>query len=331
MRRIVLALSLIWVITPAALAAEGVAVVMYHRFGEERYPSTNIRLEQFDQHIESLLTGGYTVLPLSEAVAKIRAREPLPDRAVAITVDDAHGSVFEHAAPRLKDAGLPWTLFVSTDAIDRNLGGMMSWDQVRRLAEDGVTIGAHSHAHGHMADMTADEVQEDFTAMRVSFEREMGGLPDLFAYPYGEAGPEVMAAVETLGFDAAFGQHSGVMSRAGPQFYFPRFPINERFGTEDRFALVSTAKAVLARVDRNAIGVFDRGPLKFTLTSVDSASLPNLTCFSGSGAVLRTSLSDGQLDLFVAPASGPGRQRFNCTAPAGEGRFFWVGHQYLSR
>ncbi|HLT76966.1 MAG TPA: chitin deacetylase, partial [Ferrovibrio sp.] len=47
-----------------AVAADHAAILMYHRFGEDSVPSTNIRLEQFDAHIAELTAGRYSVLPL---------------------------------------------------------------------------------------------------------------------------------------------------------------------------------------------------------------------------------------------------------------------------
>ena len=38
----------------SAYAADHAVILMYHRFGENDYPSTNIRLEQFDAHLEIL-------------------------------------------------------------------------------------------------------------------------------------------------------------------------------------------------------------------------------------------------------------------------------------
>ena len=50
---------------PQASAQENMrdsaTVLMYHRFGESRYPSTNISLEQFDAHIAHLSSGAYNV------------------------------------------------------------------------------------------------------------------------------------------------------------------------------------------------------------------------------------------------------------------------------
>nr|MBP7066440.1 chitin deacetylase [Ferrovibrio sp.] len=92
-------------------AAEHATILMYHRFGEDRIPSTNIRLEQFEAHLAELTSGQYRVLPLPEIVAKLKKGEPLPDRAVALTADDAYLSIATEGWPRIKKAGLPFTLF----------------------------------------------------------------------------------------------------------------------------------------------------------------------------------------------------------------------------
>ena len=110
-----------------ARAADHATILMYHRFGEDRYPSTNVRIEQFEEHLEILASGPYNVWPLEQIVDHLLTGKPLPDRTVAITIDDAYLSVFEEAFPRLRDRGFHATLFVATRPVDRNLGGYMSW------------------------------------------------------------------------------------------------------------------------------------------------------------------------------------------------------------
>ena len=83
----------------AAIAADSAVLVMYHRFGEDKYPSTSVTLAQFEAHIEHLASGGYTVLPVPEILAAIDAGRPLPERTVGITVDDATRSTFVEAWP----------------------------------------------------------------------------------------------------------------------------------------------------------------------------------------------------------------------------------------
>src|SRR3546814_10885194 len=70
-------------------------------------------------------------MALPEIVARLAAGAPLPERTVAITIDDAALSVYREAWPRLKAAKLPFTLFVSTEPLDRGFTGSMSWAQLR--------------------------------------------------------------------------------------------------------------------------------------------------------------------------------------------------------
>ena len=70
-----LALAVLAALVPVRLAwaADAAVIVMYHRFGEGTYPSTNTRLDQLDAHIAELARGGYTVRPLAEIVAALEA------------------------------------------------------------------------------------------------------------------------------------------------------------------------------------------------------------------------------------------------------------------
>ena len=53
-------------------AGESAVVLMYHRFGESKYPSTNIGIDQFEAHIEELQDGGYTVLPIPSILSLMK-------------------------------------------------------------------------------------------------------------------------------------------------------------------------------------------------------------------------------------------------------------------
>ena len=102
----------------AAIAADSAVILQYHRFGEDAYPSTSVTIEQFEAQIEHLSTGGYTVLPVPEILAALDAGQPLPDRTIGITIDDATRSTFVEGWPRFEAAGFPFTVFVSTDPVD---------------------------------------------------------------------------------------------------------------------------------------------------------------------------------------------------------------------
>ena len=213
--------------TVSAQVADSAVVVMYHRFGESDLPSTNIRLEQFEAHIKELTSGPFSVMGLPKLLSTLRNDKLLPDRAVAITIDDAFRSVYTEAWPRLRAAKLPVTLFVSTDDVDRNSKAYMSWDQIRELKAAGVTIGNHTASHLSMVKATSAQNAKEILRSNARFRAELGSVPKLFAYPFGEYGFKLRNLIINTGFTAAFGQHSGVLHKDSDQFFLPRFSMND--------------------------------------------------------------------------------------------------------
>ena len=325
-----ISLSLLLCAGTVAAQDKSAVILIYHRFGEDSLPSTNIKLDQFDAHIAELTNGGYTVLPLSEVVRRIQARETLPEKTVSITVDDAFKSVFEEGWPRLKAAGLPMTLFVSTDPVDDGHPNYMTWDQIRTLRAEGVEIGHHTASHLHMIHEGVDYSLADVRRASERFMAELGEVPPLFAYPYGEYDPALMREIRALGFAAAFAQFSGPAAHWSQMFALPRFPVNERFGDIERFRLI---------VGTKALPVEDVTPLDPVLTDTSNPPLFGFTvdttvnglsamaCYPshlGRAAELLMPTRNRMEVRFEEPFP-PGRSRINCTMPAGGGRWYWLG------
>lgn len=327
---LVLGLLAIW--PDVARAADQAVVIMYHRFNEQDYPTTNIRLEQFDEHLAELTSGKYTVMSLPDIVAAMKAGKSLPDRTVGISVDDAYASVYEYAWPRLKKAGLPFTLFVSTEAVDRKLGGLMTWDQIREIRDQGVTIGHHSVSHAHMAGAAEGRNLAEFTGANKRFEAELGSVPTIFAYPYGEASLELEAMARDQGFEAAFGQHSGVIHPSLGYYYLPRFAMNEAFGGIGRFRLAVNALA-LPVTDMTPADqlITDNNPpaMGFTLVPPAPKGIDRLACFaSHEGRARLERLGELRVEVRVNQPFPAGRGRINCTVPGPDGRWYWLGRQF---
>jgi len=336
---VALLLGLGWGAPAAAQTAEpsGAVVVMYHRFGEDSLPSTNIRLDQFERHLEILTNGDYNVVPLSTVVEALRAGTPLPDRTVAITIDDAYRSVYREAWPRLRAAGLPFTLFVNTDSVGTGPNAM-TWDEVRELAEAGVEIGAHSASHGHMPFMDRGAIEADFARMTARFNAELGFVPTIYAYPYGEYSRELADMVEAAGYLAAFGQHSGVVFDSADLFTLPRFALNERYGEPDRFNLIVNAMPLPA-YDIVPDGMLiaenlgDSNPPLVGFTVDESVGpLDRLSCFASTGGEVEVErLGSGRVEVRLGAPLGPGRSRLNCTLPVSGSveRWRWLGIPFL--
>ncbi len=321
--------------TLPALAAEpqsSAVVVMYHRFGESVHPSTNIRLDQFEAHLAELAKPQYTVLPLPEIIARLRAKQPLPDRTVGISIDDAFLSVYAEAFPRLRKAGFPFTLFVATDPVDRRIGGYMNWDQIRELKKAGATIGSQTHTHLHMASSTPERNSADLQKSNDRFRAELGEVPTIIAYPYGEYSLAVGTAAKEAGLTTGFGQHSGVLHPDADMSYLPRFAMNENFGGESRFRLAVNALPLnvsdvspldpLLKADNNP------PILGFTVNGAAAQRLSRLACYASGQGKARLERLGSRVEVRLENAFPSGRARINCTMPTRDGRWHWYGLQF---
>jgi len=313
-----------------ALAPSAV-VMMYHRFGESGLPATNIRIPQFEAHLKELATGRYDVRPLPEIVAALKSGRTLKDRTVALTIDDAFRSVYREAWPRLRRAGLPFTLFVATDAVDGGGRDFMTWNQVREMAKAGVTIAAHSASHAHLATLTPEAVGRELEKSNARFEKELGFRPRLFAYPYGEASGAVKGAARAAGYTAAFGQHSGALHGQADFFYLPRFALNERYGSLKRFRRAANVLPLYATDITPRDPTLGPNPPAFGFTvGAGIRGLGVLACYSSAHGKLKISrLGSRRIEVRPPRPFAAGRARINCTLPAGGGRWRWFGYQFF--
>ena len=329
---LVLGLALTLPAAAPARAADSAVVVTYHRFGEDSYPTTNIGLVQFEQHLAHLKAGGYSVLPVFHIIAALRAGVPLPDRTVGITIDDAYVSVYDEAWPRLAEAGFPFTLFVATDAVDADRVGIMNWDQLRELAAAGVTIGNHGASQSHLWRGDPGSVREDIARAEHRFEQELGLKPSLFAYPYGEFDLPTRQVVHDFGFEAAFGQHSGTIHPAADFHGLPRFGLNQRYGGIDRFSLVvDTLPLIVTDITPADPLIASPNPPAFGFTVTEHLNeVGALACFaSHQGETRIEHLGSSRIEVRLDEPLPSGRSRINCTMPAGDGRWRWFGHPFI--
>ena len=324
------------IFSQAVLAASSAVIIMYHRFGEIDFPSTNIQLEQLDAHIKELKSGPYTVLPVAEIIEKLRAGISLPDRTLGITIDDAYRSTFTEGWPRFKAADLPITVFVSTAHIDHGSSRHLTWDQIREMQATGVDFGHHSVSHLHMPKALVNSIQQELEIANQRFEKELGAKPNLFSYPYGETSLAVQKMIKSTPFIGAFGQHSGVIDGTSDFSYLPRFGLSEKFGGINRFRILANAISIpIQDMTPNDPLIGDNNPpaIGFTVSGElanPKADLSRLSCFldhDGQGADL--SILGPRIEIRSKQPMPIGQTRLNCTMPTKQGRWRWFGYQFI--
>ncbi|MEW6428048.1 MAG: polysaccharide deacetylase family protein [Thermodesulfobacteriota bacterium] len=239
-------------LTASADCRADATVLLYHRFGEDRYPTTSVPAAAFVRQMDWLAENGYRVVDLADIVDSIEAGRPVADKTVAITIDDDYRSLYTVAWPVFRRHGYPFTVFVYGEATDRGYRDFLSWRQVEEMAAAGVAFANHGYAHPHfgmrprgMGDEAYRQwIRADLRRGAALIAEHTGQRSDLLALPYGEYTAEVLAVAREEGYRAVFTQTPGAVSEHTDPMMIPREPILGRdWSTLDHF------RAVLRRID----------------------------------------------------------------------------------
>ena len=294
----------------------------------------SIRIDQFESHIKELKDNNFNVLPLSNILSAIKNKEKLPEKTVAITIDDGYKSVYSVAFPYLKKENFPFTVFISTAAIDKNYKSHMTWDDIRDLASHGVEIGAHTDTHLHMVDHNDDVLTQEIKKSNKRFQEELGFIPEIFAYPYGEASLRVKEIVKKHGgYKFAFAQHSGVIGNDPDLLFLHRFALNENFGHLARFQKIVNALPLEIEDILPKDHVTNKNPPSLGFTVVDkNINIEKVECFpSGNLELEMKRISDKRIEVRFNKPFPRGRTRINCTAPGKDKKWHWTGFMFYTK
>jgi peptidoglycan/xylan/chitin deacetylase (PgdA/CDA1 family) len=302
---------------------------MYHRFNESKYPSTNIQMDIFKQQIEIIEDSNYKFNNPGEFEKKFST--PKIKKEILITIDDAFLSFYQEAWPFLKKNKVPFILFVSTEPVGKK--GYMTWSQIREVeSEDFAFIGHHSHTHDYLINETNDQFISDIKKANKIFLKELGYIPNLFSYPFGEYS-KFMKNYISKNFKFAFGQHSGVIDLNKDKFELPRFPINEKYGELKRF------RSIINYFPLEYKEIFpeekylsqENNPPKFQVRFFkEQKNLDNINCYSNEGnkwEKSKTNFFNYTLTIKFREPFLPRRGRINCSLND-NGKWRWFGIQF---
>ena len=303
---------------------------MYHRFDENKYPSTNIQMEVFVKQIEMIKNSNYEFYDIQKFIDNFN--EPKKEKKILITIDDAFSSFYEIAWPFLKENKIPFILFVSTEPVGNN--GYMTWDQIREVEKESFAyIGHHSHTHDYLIEKSDDEFINDIEIASKFFLRELGYIPNLFSYPFGEYS-KFMKDYVAENFSFAFGQHSGVIDLNKDKFELPRFPINENYGELNRFKSIINFFPLEYKnlIPEEKKLTKANNPPEFQVEFFeDQKNLDNINCYSNEGNAWEKSNSNflnNKLTIKFREAFTPRRGRVNCSLND-NGKWRWFGVQFV--
>ena len=321
--------------------ANALVILQYHHVNASTPAITSVTPEVFREHMTLLEEKNMTAVNLEEALQSIMTGEPLPERAVAITFDDAYLSVYENAWPELKKRGWSFTMFTSTDPVDKKYADMMTWDQLREIKDGGAVIANHTRSHPYLLETPEGQDAEDWWENEIKqaearIEAETGSSTRMFAYPYGEYTLEMAEWLEDHGY-IAFGQQSGAVGQSAHPQVIARFPASGVYANTDTLATKLMSLPFSISADQVRDPVLENNPPSLTLEiEVQDFRPAQLQCYAaGAGELdIETSVEGETMTVVMQQpdAITAGRGRYNCTAPSlsQPGRFYWYSQLWVN-
>lgn len=314
-----------------------VPAFVYHRFGDDRYPSTNISKANFEAHLIYLKKQGYQAVTLSEAFTYLTERSTI-EKMVCLTVDDGFNSFYENAFPLLKQYGFKATVFVNTASVSSP--DYMGWDKLREIQNAGIEIGNHSNQHEYFLNDSSESRLEFFASDLLEaqnlIEQHLGKRPEVYAYPYGEFDEQLKEVVAQAGIKAAAAQSSGVMHKASDFYELPRFPMSDRYGKMGSFIEKLSMKPIkVSKVETLAKGYNGSpdNPRVIFHFPVEKLRIESIQCFAQGQRCTKSVRVDkeGNVQLTVKSKVSLTSRRtlYTITAPDKEGNWHWYSYTWV--
>ena len=306
---------------------------MYHRFEENKYPTTNIKIADFVEQIALIKKNSFNFIEANnfeDSLANLTN-----DKKILLTIDDAFKSFYDRAWPILKRDKIPFILFVNTREVGSK--GYMTWKQIREVSEAKFAhIGNHSYSHDYLIDKTNDEIKKDISLAARDLKKNLGYNSSFFSYPFGEYSNSFKDIVKDFGFKYAFGQHSGVADITKDLYELPRFAINEKYGEIKRFKLILKTIPLkfksISPIDR-FINNSNNPPEIIVEFFEDMKNIKLLNCYSNELDSWKKSeveyLNNFKIRIKLIGKFTTERGRVNCSLRETNGSWRWLGMQFV--
>ena len=332
-------LSILLFFIASSVFANSAVIFMYHRFGEDTHPSTNITLEQFKFQLDYLEENNYNVWPLSRIINQILEKKTIPPKTVALTIDDAYISTYTKAYPMLKSKKFPFTVILSTNPVDNESRFYMSWEQMREMQNHGAEFANHSSSHEFLLpreDETdeewksrmSNEIKKAQSRLKEEFGKDTNENPRIFSYPFGEYDMRTAKLLKELKY-IGMTQTSGPIGESSDLQELTRFPMAEAFATPEGFITkLNTLPMPIESISPKEPLLKEENPPKLHIKL--KKPLTNISCYMSSGEKIELRwLSTSEFEVTANTAIEPPRDKYTCTAPAEDGKWYWYSHLWI--
>jgi peptidoglycan/xylan/chitin deacetylase (PgdA/CDA1 family) len=114
---------------------------------------------------------------------------------------------------------------------------IMTWTEIKQLAEDGFAIGSHSLSHIPLTDLPDDLAKEEIEMSKTNIENKLNIDVEGFSYPRGSHTLKHAAMVEEAGYSYAVTTYFGKNRRGCDPFRLSRRNISDYHGIRSWFPI----------------------------------------------------------------------------------------------
>ena len=222
----------------------GISILMYHQVGHfepvKLHRASYCHLQDFERQMRYLHDIGANVISMSDALAALEGKKPIPPKAVVLTFDDGYRSFAEHALPVLKRYDFPAIVYVlAARAGDRadwySVDGqptppLMTWQEVQSLPAQGIEVGSHGLHHTRLAGLPADRLRAEVSDSRRLIEDRLGIAVPHFCYPFGSVDVAAIDACAEAGYSTSVTCQRGAARPGLDPLALPRKSIRQGDG-----------------------------------------------------------------------------------------------------
>jgi peptidoglycan/xylan/chitin deacetylase (PgdA/CDA1 family) len=211
---------------------------MYHRVAADGAPAMaryRVAPDQLEAQLRYLRDAGYYSVPLERWLAAMNTRRPLPGKAVVLTFDDGYRDFGTAAWPLLKRYGFGAVVFLVAgqlgaasrwDAAHGDEAPLMSLEEIRALAAEGVAFGSHTVSHADITGIPLEAAAREALRSRRLLEDALGRPVRLLSYPYGAADEAVAHLAGAAGYAGAVTCEARAATLADDPLLLPRIEVS---------------------------------------------------------------------------------------------------------
>ena len=226
------------------LARKEVPILCYHNIKEftaqagEMTKTYSVKPENFAAQMKSIHDAGYHSILPEQLYNYLAYGTALPAKPIIITFDDTRGEQFSIGASEMRKYGFKGVFFVMTVAINRP--NYLSSCEIRKLADEGHEIAAHTWDHHMVTKYTADNWNMQLLKPKVKLEKIIGKPVTSLAYPFGIWNPAAITEVKKYGYKMAF-VLSTKRDAVAPLYTIRRMIVSGNWKTEQLLKSIETS------------------------------------------------------------------------------------------